>query len=95
MTEGVTSSLLVETDNSSELSSTDHSSTECSEDKVTSISSLLPRMEVLPYLFEPKRSFHEPSKMSSYSEIVETDDISVPDRVGNTDWCINKYSVTM
>ena len=87
MAEGFCSRVAVDNDNSSELSSVLDSASEISEYDSVSESSLSPRLEVEPYLFEP-----EWSSIDS-----EVEDLAEPDshdtaagRVGNNNWYVSK-----
>ena len=87
MAEGFCSRVAVDNDNSSELSSVLDSASEISEYDSVSESSLLPRLEVEPYLFE-----HERSSIDR-----EVEDLAEPDshdtaagRVGNNNWYVSK-----
>lgn len=84
MAEGVSSSFAVENDSGSELSSLIDDSTEISEYDSVSNSSLSPRAEVAPYLFEPERSPIEPGESSVDREVEP--DLDGSERLGNSDW---------
>ena len=75
----------VESDDNSFLSGSVNYSTECSEDHSVSDISVLAKMEVKPYLFEPEVSNSESVDHGEDADIGNTHPSST-ERVGNNHW---------
>ena len=88
MAEGVYSSSALENDGNSEVSNLVDSSSEISKSDSVSEASLSLRVEVEPYLFEPKCTLGKSDIVGKTEDSVEMDP-SRAARVGNNIWCVH------